>query len=62
MNAKFKLISSNSYDLFEDRLNEFVASLSTNALIVDIRFATAALSSSVEYSALVYYQHTESWD
>ena len=62
MSTKFKLISSNSYDLFEERLNEFVTSLSPNDLIIDIKFATTALSSSVEYSALLHYQKTESWD
>lgn len=62
MTAKFKLVSSNNFDLFEERLNDFVASLSANDLIVDIKFATAALSSSVEYSALVHYQHTEEWN
>jgi len=62
MSTKFKLISSNSYDLFEERLNEFVASLSPNDLIIDIKFSTTALSSSVEYSALLHYQKTESWE
>ena len=61
MSVKFKLVSSNSYDLFEERLNEFITSLPANTLIVDIKFSTAALSTSVEYSALVHYQHTESW-
>ena len=62
MSTRFKLISSNSYDLFEERLNEFVTSLSPDDLIIDIKFATTALSSSVEYSALLHYQKTESWD
>ena len=61
MSARVKLVSSNNFELFEERLNEFIASLSANMLIVDIKFATTALSSSVEYSALVHYQHTEGW-
>ena len=62
MAPKFKLISSNSLDLFEERLNRFVESMDVNDIIVDIKFSTTALSSSVEYSALVHYQTTESWE
>jgi hypothetical protein len=61
VNTQFKLISSNNFDLFEERLNEFVAGLSSDVLIVDVKFSTAALSSSVEYSALVHFQQTEGW-
>lgn len=62
MEPKFKLISSNNFELFESRLNEFIASLDRDDVIVDVKFATAALSSTIEWSALVHYQHTESWD
>lgn len=61
MTPKFKLISSNSLELFEERLNRFVDSLSADDIIVDIKFSTTALASSIEYSALVHYQKTESW-
>jgi hypothetical protein len=61
MNPKFKLISSNNFDLFEERLNEFVEDLPTDSTIVDIKFATAALHTTVEYSALVHYQRAENW-
>ncbi len=61
MNPKFKLISSNNFDLFEERLNEFVESLPMDNLVVDIKFATAALHTTVEYSALVQYQSSEAW-
>ena len=61
MTAKCKLVSANDYDLFERRLNDFLASLTSDEVIVDISFATAALSGSVEYSALVHYRHTEGW-
>jgi hypothetical protein len=60
MNPKFKLISSNNFDLFEERLNEFVESLPTGNMIVEVKFATAALHTTVEYSALVH-QQTEAW-
>ena len=62
MNASFKLISSNSIDLFEERLRDFIAQLGPDDVIVDIKFSTTALSStSVEFSALVHYQRTEAW-
>lgn len=61
MAVKCKLISSNDFDLFEERLNSFLASLASDDVVVDIGFATVALVGSVEYSALVHYQHTEGW-
>lgn len=61
MAAKCKLISSNDFDLFEERLNAFLATLTNDEVVVDIGFATAALANSVEYSALVQYRQTESW-
>ena len=61
MAAKCKLISSNDFDLFEERLNAFLATLSAEEVVVDIGFATAVLANSVEYSALVQYRQTESW-
>jgi hypothetical protein len=59
--AKFKLISSNSIDLFEERLNSFISTLSPDDIIVDVKFSTTSAGSSVEYSALVHYQETEVW-
>ena len=61
MEPKFKLISSNNYELFESRLNEFIQSLDRDTVIVDVKFATSALETTVEFSALVHYQETESW-
>lgn len=61
MKAKFKLISSNNFDLFEERLESFVSSLGKEDVIVDVKFATAALETTVEFSALVHYQPTEPW-
>lgn len=62
MEPKFKLISSNNFELFEERLNDFIASLDRDDVIVDVKFSTAALATTVEFSALVHYQRTESWD
>lgn len=61
MPSKFKVISSNSLELFQERLNRFIESLSLDDVVVDIKFATTAFGETVEYSALVHYQHTESW-
>jgi hypothetical protein len=61
MEPKFKLISSNSMDLFEERLNRFVSSLGVDDIIVDVKFFTTAAGQSIEYSALVHYQRTQGW-
>ncbi len=61
MEAKFKLVTSNDPDLFEQRLNDFVASLDRNDIVVDVKFATTALSVGIEYSAVVHYQATDDW-
>lgn len=61
MNAKFKLISSNNFELFEERLDDFVAGLGSDDVIVDVKFSTSALDTTIEYSALIHYQRTESW-
>lgn len=62
MEPKFKLVSSNNFDLFEERLNDFVAALDRDDVIVDVKFSTTALEMTIEYSALVHYQRTERWD
>lgn len=62
MEPKFKLISSNDHDLFEQRLRDFVSAMSRDDVIVDIKFSTASLASGgVEFSALLHYQETASW-
>ncbi len=58
---KFKVITSNSLELFEERLNDFVEQMDRDEMIVDVKFATTALASTVEFSALVQYQKPESW-
>lgn len=62
MDPKFRLISSNVHELFEQRLADFVDSLDRDAIIVDVQFATAVNGSSVEYSALIHYQETSAWN
>lgn len=61
MEVKFKLVSSNSPELFEQRLNDLVASLDRDDIVVDVKFATTALTNGIEYSAVVHYQATDDW-
>jgi hypothetical protein len=61
-NVRFKLVTANEVELFEQRINAFVDSLDRSDVIVDVEFATTALATgSVEFSALVRYQRTETW-
>lgn len=60
--VRFKLVTANEVELFEQRLNSFVDSLDRGDLIVDVEFATAPLpGGGLEFSALVRYQRTENW-
>lgn len=58
---RFKVVTSNSLDLFEERLNAYLDQLDRDEMVVDVKFTTAALQSSIEFSALVQTQKTESW-
>ena len=58
---RFKVITSNSLDLFEERLAAYLDQLDRDEMVVDVKFATAALGTTVEFSALVQTQKTESW-
>jgi len=62
VDPKFKLISSNVHELFEQRLADFIDSLDRDAIIVDVKFATTSHGSSVEYSTLIHYQETKGWN
>lgn len=61
MEPKFKLISSNVHELFEQRLDDFIGSLNRDDIVVDVKFSTAGYGTGVEYSALVHYQATDEW-
>lgn len=61
MTSKFKLITSNSVERFEERLADFLALLEPDDIIADIEFSTVGLKSSIEYSALIHYTRTEKW-
>lgn len=50
---RFKLISSNSIDLFQERLDAYLAQLDRDEVVVNVEFSTVALRETVEFSALV---------
>lgn len=56
-----KLITSNDIDLFEDRLRRYLEQLDRDEAVVDVKFSTAPLRDTVEFTALVITQKTESW-
>jgi len=56
VDPKFKLVTSNSVEHFERRLNEFIEGLDRDDVIKDIKFATATYGDGVEFSALVHYE------
>jgi hypothetical protein len=58
---RFKLVTSNSIDRFEERLAAYIDQLDRDEMVVDVKFATAAIGTSVEFTALVQTQKTESW-
>ena len=58
---RFKVITSNSLDLFEERLAAYLDQLDRDEMVVDVKFTTATFGSSIEFSALVQTQKTESW-
>jgi hypothetical protein len=58
---KFKVISSNSLERFEERLNGFVEQMDRDEFIVDVSFQTCRLEQTVEFSALVRYQKAEAY-
>ena len=58
---RFKVVTSNSLELFEERLNAYLEQLDRDEMVVDVKFSTAALETSIEFSALVQTQKTESW-
>jgi hypothetical protein len=61
-NIRFKLVTANEVELFEQRLHSFIDSLDRGDMVVDLKFATASLAGGgMEFSALVHYQRTEGW-
>lgn len=58
---RFQLISANNQDMFQERLNHFVASLPAHTIVVDVKFSTALQGNNLVFSALVQYKEVEEW-
>jgi len=53
---RFKVITSNSLELFEERLNRYVEQLDRDEYVIDTKFATVSLGETIEYTALLQTQ------
>jgi hypothetical protein len=53
---RFKLITSNSLELFEERINGYVDQLDRDETVVDVQFSTVGLGETIEYTALLLIQ------
>ena len=59
----FKLIFAPESDLFEQRLNRFMADLGEDAVIGQLQFSTVVLpNGEVMFSALVGFKSAKGWD
>lgn len=58
--VRFKVITANDPDIFQERLNRFVEDLPENTVLVEVRFAVAE-SASPLFAALVQYKEVEAW-
>jgi len=55
------MVTGTDPDLFQERLNNLVAGLPDDAIIVEVLFSTAHSGRVAEYSALIYYKEVEPW-
>lgn len=53
---RFKVITSNSLDLFQERLDAYLQQLDRDETVVDVKFSTVALGETIEFSVLVQTQ------
>jgi hypothetical protein len=58
--VRFKVITGNDPDIFQERLNRFVESLPEDVVLVEVKFAVAEGSSPL-FAALVQYKEEEAW-
>jgi hypothetical protein len=52
----FKVITSNTLERFEERLQEYLDQLDLDERVVDVKFQTCPMGSGIEYTALVMTQ------
>jgi len=58
--VRFKVITGNDPDIFQERLNRFVESLPEDVVLVEVKF-TVAEGPSPLFAALVQYKEVEAW-
>lgn len=58
--VRFKVITGNDQDIFQERLNRFVEELPENVVLVDVKFSVAEGPSPL-FAALVQYKEVEVW-
>jgi hypothetical protein len=58
--VRFKVITGNDPDIFQERLNRFVESLPEDVVLVEVQFAVAEGPSPL-FAALVQYKEVEAW-
>jgi hypothetical protein len=60
--TQFKLVCAPDQEIFQQRLNDFIADLSENITIGHIKFdTTTMLNGDIMYSALITYGKTQEW-
>lgn len=59
--VRFRVITANDPDIFQERLNRFVAELAEDTVLVDVKFAANAQGGQATYTALVQYKTVEAW-
>jgi hypothetical protein len=58
--VRFRVITGNDPDIFQERLNRFVESLPEDVVLVEVKFAVAEGASPL-FAALVQYKEVEAW-
>jgi hypothetical protein len=58
--VRFRVITGNDPDIFQERLNRFVESLPEDVVLVEVKFALAEGASPL-FAALVQYKEVEAW-
>lgn len=62
MPTEYRLITSPEPDLFQERLNRFVAELGPDVVLGELHFSTVGLpGGTVIYSVLVPFKTVEGW-
>ena len=58
--VRFKVITGNDPDIFQERLNRFVEGLPENVVLVEVKFSVSEGPPPL-FAALVHYKEVEAW-